>query len=412
MPWDWNLAGRPHPLLAPFLDWKKTTEVQFFKDAYFPRAARYWEIKPEGTVIAFYTDPEHRPALLERQVGQGRVLLFTTGMDGRPDKNDRPYWNNYLASSFYLVLVNESMAYLVGDMERPSLNRICGEPVMVELPATPVFPFYTLQGPGIIGATATVTRPPDLNTIPITQAALAGNYSLADKDNPHVAGFSLNVKADESLLGRVDAGKIAELLGADSVLPVERAVNLRDTLQGHWRQPVELLPYLMMLLVLVLAFENLLANKFYKNQDQAAASDTPAVAPDRAFLGSLGQVFMGAGGGALVGLLVGFIIGRVHSGAWPVLAWVGYGALAGAIFWPLGSAGQPNRDGPLGRSGRSDSRTALLLRVLGGWKQAGPHDVAGRRGGSPRGSTFWVAHWRAEEVRKPVATGGSPVALA
>ncbi|HKB41969.1 MAG TPA: VWA domain-containing protein, partial [Gemmataceae bacterium] len=322
VPWDWNLVGRPHPLLARFLEWKQTANIDFFQPALFPQAVRYWEAQADGGVIVPYADEAHHPALLERQLGQGRVLLFTTGMDARKDKDDRWYWNNYNASSFLFVLINESVAYLVGDLERPSLNRVCGEPVHVELPATPRFPFYTLTGPGITGATATVTRPADQNTVPITQAALPGNYTLADKDNPRVAGFSLNVKSDECQLGRVDVARITDLLGADSVLPVDRAVDLRDMLQGHWKQPIELLPYLMMLLLLVLALENLLANKFYRNQDQAASTAEAGPSPDRAFLGSLGQVLIGAGGGALLGLVVGFVVGTVHSGSWGVLPWV------------------------------------------------------------------------------------------
>jgi hypothetical protein len=40
--------------------------------------------------------------------------------------------------------------------------------------------------------------------------------------------------------------------------------SLREALQGHWSQPVELFPWLMILLLLVLAVENLLANRFYR----------------------------------------------------------------------------------------------------------------------------------------------------
>jgi hypothetical protein len=38
-------------------------------------------------------------------------------------------------------------------------------------------------------------------------------------------------------------------------------------LAGHWNEPLELFPYLMVLLLFVLALENLLANKFYRRED-------------------------------------------------------------------------------------------------------------------------------------------------
>ena len=46
--------------------------------------------------------------------------------------------------------------------------------------------------------------------------------------------------------------------------------KLRDALEGQFRQPVELFPWLMILLLLVLAVENLLANRFYRQTRRRA----------------------------------------------------------------------------------------------------------------------------------------------
>jgi hypothetical protein len=57
-------------------------------------------------------------------------------------------------------------------------------------------------------------------------------------------------------------------------LPLDRKASLSGALESHWNQPVELLPWLMMLVLLVLALENLLANKFYRTEKPAAEPGT------------------------------------------------------------------------------------------------------------------------------------------
>ena len=46
--------------------------------------------------------------------------------------------------------------------------------------------------------------------------------------------------------------------------PIGHGINLHEALQGRWRQPLELFPWLMIFVLLVLVVENLLANKFYR----------------------------------------------------------------------------------------------------------------------------------------------------
>src|SRR5262249_22306991 len=94
---------------------------------------------------------------------------------------------------------------------------------------------------------------------------LPGNFTVAGEKS-WKAGFSMNVPAGESQLAQVPAEQIEALLGEGSVLPVTQNINLRDALQGHWSQPVELLPWLMLLLLVLLAVENLLANRFYRRE--------------------------------------------------------------------------------------------------------------------------------------------------
>jgi hypothetical protein len=87
-----------------------------------------------------------------------------------------------------------------------------------------------------------------------------------------VARFSINVRPEECQLARVPPERVEEYLGRESVISLDRAANLNVAVQGRYKQPIELLPLLMLLLLVVLAVENLLANRFYRRTDITAAA--------------------------------------------------------------------------------------------------------------------------------------------
>jgi hypothetical protein len=265
--WDLKEAVFQHPLMKPFRAWQ-INRVDFIQ---YPRyATRYWEVTPSehSTAVVAYADDKHRPALLERQtnnqVGRpGRVLLFTTPLDGRED----PHWNNYLESltSFYVVLTHLSTSYLAGDAQAVQLNFLSGQTVpTVALPLAQRYPTYTVNGPGGVDL---VPAAEGQNTLALPKAVTPGNYTVEGPDGKRVATFSVNMPPEECVLTRVPVAEIEALFGPGAVVPVERRGSLREALQGHWSQPVELFPALMIALLLALAVENLLANKFYRRED-------------------------------------------------------------------------------------------------------------------------------------------------
>src|SRR5262249_3235443 len=152
----------------------------------------------------------------------------------------------------------------------PNFNFICGQTVTVPVPATPTA-LFRLFGPGITDSN--VPRGKGEKEVRITQAVLPGNYMPFDpNDGPHhpkpAACFSLTASPEECQLDRVPVEEIEALLGPGSVWSIERGLTLGDALQGRWLQPLELFPWLMIVVLLVLAVENLLANKFYRRAAQ------------------------------------------------------------------------------------------------------------------------------------------------
>jgi hypothetical protein len=292
----WRMDTHQHPALARFGEWSLSQNVDFLK--FPPAALRYWEIVPyegDSDVLVSYADTNSHPALLERKFDRkqihGRLLLFTTPFDRRHlDAN--PAWNDYLKTktSFYLVLVNQAVGYLTGDAEEGNFNFQCGQTIPIGLPPTPRISSYTLQGPGLEGTQALITRAENQPELSITRAVHPGNYVLLDESGRRTASFSVNVPAEESQLNRVPPEQIEGLLGEGALLSVGHATSLREAIQGHWNQPVELFPWIMIAIVLALAVENLLANKFYRRE---STEDPEPDAPARELAGAAGEYATG-----------------------------------------------------------------------------------------------------------------------
>jgi hypothetical protein len=275
--WNWEKASS-HPLLAPFQQWRRDGKVDFFETGREKRVFRYWKVEPRpgaASEIISYTDKENLPALVERHFEDkthGKVLLFTTGLDNdhvTADPRDPNRMNDYLQLpvSFFLALAQKSVGYLTGDAEEANFNYRCGQAVPVRLPGDSRLTSYTLVGPGISAQEALINRGENDSELSITKAVKEGNYRVMGEGNT-IGAFSLNVAPEESILDRVPAEKIEALFGEGAVLPLDAKSNLREALQGHWSQPVELLPWLMIVVLLVLAVENLLANKFYRREPE------------------------------------------------------------------------------------------------------------------------------------------------
>jgi hypothetical protein len=265
-----------HPLLRKVREWRDSGDDDFIT---FPRlAVRSWDVKPgpAGVAVVRYADEKKRPALLERRLGAGRVLLFTT----RLDTGQRPHWNNYLehGTSFCVVLPWLATAYLAGDMDDPQMNFLAGEGVpQVRLTLAGRAPSYTLQGPGIL---ETVPAPAGLNVLTLKQAIVAGNYAVEDPERNRVGAFSVNVPHEEGNLARVPTEEIEALFGRGALVPVGRGGRLSAALEGHWDQPLDLLPWLLVMLLVALALESLLGNLFYRREaTEINEEPTPSAPP-------------------------------------------------------------------------------------------------------------------------------------
>lgn len=260
-----------HPMLRPFREWQRVGNVNFLRN---PRKAwTYWEVEknPQANVVVSYDDADdpkaRRPAVLERDIGKGRVMLLTTRMDDPWDRDREwhDYWDR-TDNSWSFVFPLLVMKYLAGDSAEANFNYPTGQTVTVPLRKGGMGKGTKIEfdGPGIVGRDAIVeptekqtelkVGPPKTNT--------PGNFKL--KAGDWAEGFSLNVPADESNLDKVPVAAVEDLTGPDTVLAVDRELNLRDAFDVKFNQPVDLFPWLLILVLVLLAAEGLVANRFYR----------------------------------------------------------------------------------------------------------------------------------------------------
>jgi hypothetical protein len=265
---------RNHPLTQFFDKSIVETGPDYGSEALWPAVYAYWMTEPARgpAVVMPFAEGKPGAALLERAVGRGRVLQLTTPLDFRElDQNRR--WNNYWQeSSFGMVLADQMCRYLAGDSVPPEVNFLCGQAVVVSLPPPAAAPPYTLQGPNLVLAEANLPAPGPEGRLAVPQATAPGNFTVLDGKNTQAAAFSLNVRAEESLLERVPQEEIEAVLGPGSLLQVGRTASLKKALEDRQPPPVEMLPWLMMVVLLVLTGESLLANKFYRRAAPAPES--------------------------------------------------------------------------------------------------------------------------------------------
>ncbi len=293
-----------HPMLAMIREWKKKPDVDAVR---IPRRAqKFWPVEKRGndsSTIVTYDTPagstvpprtagstvpprtERYPAILERNLLKGKVLLLTTKMDppGESDWND--YWQP--GNAWAVAFPDMLLRYAAGSVADANFNHPCG--AVVNVPLAKLLAGrrdnLILTGPGIAGTDALIRltdRQTELRLGPPRTNA-SGNFKLvaagaapapAGSTVPPGAGawtegFSLNVPAEESTLDKAPAEGIEDLTGKDTVIPVGKNVPLADILaiSPISRHPVELFPWLLIAVLMMLVLEGLLANRFYRRRE-------------------------------------------------------------------------------------------------------------------------------------------------
>jgi hypothetical protein len=232
---------------------------------------RCWAVEadPAARTLMQFTGPADRPALLERSIGKGRCLMFTSAMDNLVDGGN--LWNNLPDSWSFLVLADSLLQYLTNATDK-RCNYTAGEPVDLPIPEKQRFQQYLLRRPGLRQTRGQLD--PDASDVVLNDAEEHGHYLLqaVDVATGFDAAFAVNFRDDETDLTTVTDDELQQLTGQ------RRAVIIHDpdqllAIQRTGRLGVEVLPLLLGLLLILFCAEHLMSNFFYDAPD---SRDAPA----------------------------------------------------------------------------------------------------------------------------------------
>lgn len=255
-----------HPLLAVF---RRVGDAVPWQD--FP-VWKHWEFEADetavrradgepatATVVAAYRNG--LPAVLERRVGQGTVIVVTTPVSQAAADPDA--WNMLTggldeAPWPFLILANETILRAIDTSD--DRNVTAGSPAVIHLdrrdeatafvrtPAGDEFPVAVDQRRG---------------TVTVTATQLPGNYGVrvGGEVGGVSRGFSANLAAPTTDFTRLAAERLGPLLGAGHRLARSEADLVRDV--NLERVGAELYGWVIVLAALAMAADWIVANRFY-----------------------------------------------------------------------------------------------------------------------------------------------------
>ncbi len=251
-----QLSATAHPLLRSFLN-DQDARVELTACAF----DKCWatEQLPDSATLMTFSGPGSRPALIERKVGRGKVLMFTSAMDNLLKGGNS--WNNLTNSWSFLMLTEQIMQYLSG-ASSVDRNFIAGQMIDLPIPVSQRFEQYLLRRPELRQTRGTL--PAEDASLLITDAVDAGHYRVKPIESPSTwrGAFAVNSRDEETDLTRIQDDAVQKLLGSERVSIIHDVTDLQRAVRVG-RLGIELFPVLMGLLVVLVCAEHLMANYFY-----------------------------------------------------------------------------------------------------------------------------------------------------
>jgi hypothetical protein len=243
-----------HPLLVKFREWG-TSELSDLP------ILRYFQTTPSpagSLVVVPYSNGD--PAILERSFGakRGRSILWTTAAHYKPSAST---WTELPLGWSFVAMVDQITRHLAGVGEG-KLNFLAGEPIVVELDAVQPAGLITMTVPS--GEFERLSVEPAESALTVPSVKELGNYRIdgADGGPAFHRAFSVNEPAAESQLAPIAQESLLEWLGKDRC-SIARDPDDLEAVVGEGRVGRELFPFLMLLVMSIVAAEAWIANRFY-----------------------------------------------------------------------------------------------------------------------------------------------------
>jgi hypothetical protein len=249
-----------HPALAGLRDYAEEIPWQVFP------VWQYWQFADlTGDTYTIARFANNQPALLERSVGQGRVLTLATAVSDPLEPKGREPWNLLPTGPEpwpFLALSNQLVGYLA-QADGDGHAYLAGETVNLRLSPRQRVASYALYLPD--GQSVRRTVPPGDDSIRISTTGELGNYRVASGGQTRRLdrGFSINAAPAVTNLQRVAPEVLTAALPAEQ-MEIARTLDDVRRYVDVGRSGRELFSWAIALVALVWGSEHLLANRFYR----------------------------------------------------------------------------------------------------------------------------------------------------
>ena len=251
-----------HPILSKFRE--VSTSIPWAKYPVFT----FWGLEPDGrdeefpTVdIVSYNNRE--PAILERRIGAGRVLVMTTPVSEPADPDNRKSWNQRDIAQWLWYVVVRGMCRYVVQADSDALDVRVGQVASLRNDLEKFPDSWNVFSPDPKKPPARIAMVN--NAVSYSNIDTPGHYRLKGVlDGPVLRGFSANIDPKTVDLTRAAPEELDNVLGAGRYQLAKGQEEITRQ-QGQARKGREFYPLLMMMMFAAIVIEYLVSNRFYKH---------------------------------------------------------------------------------------------------------------------------------------------------
>jgi hypothetical protein len=219
-------------------------------------------LKGSARTLAVYTDPSSSPALVERVLGAGRVILFTSALDLYG-------WNDLPRAGWPFVVLLDQIGQELSRQSETRYNYIAGDEVTLPLQSDSSLTKYLVRRPS--GEQLPGESQPGAKTLVLRNIDQIGAYEVVsnrDEKTTFSTGFCANAAPGESDFTRIGGEELDKIIGKGR-FSVARSIEglTRNVAVGRVGQ--EVFSLILGLVLAVFCAEQFVANRFYEAEQPA-----------------------------------------------------------------------------------------------------------------------------------------------
>ena len=208
----------------------------------------------------------------------GKILLWTTPLARVPTPNSPDAWNEFPVSGWSFLAMMTETAYYLSGASAEHLNFDAGDDATIVLDPESQFTSFLVTGPQA-KRSDTLNELNNRGILVVSAPADLGQWNILAKTKEGTErkyGFSLNAPKSEMIATRLDRSELDVLFGKDPKgkpnYQIAENVGQIKSIMDIRTYGLEIFPWIMAFILLIVTLENVLANTFYRERTAPRAA--------------------------------------------------------------------------------------------------------------------------------------------